>query len=161
ESRSLYDFVVWRKALTKVTDIGAWQDRTINLTGADGDVRPVNIAAISAVAFRVASATPLLGRTIVATDESPDAPPVTLLGYDGWSTRFASDSSIVGRRVRLGDSFATVVGVMRDGFKFPVSHDLWMPFQFSGTTTRREGPDISIFGRLAPGASRTDAQAEL
>ena len=161
ESRSLYDFIVWRGALTKVTDIGAWQDRTINLTGADGDVRPVNIAAISSSAFRLASGTPLLGRTLVEADERPDAPPVIVLGNDVWSTRFSSDSAVIGRRVRLGDSFATVVGVMREGFKFPVAHDLWMPLQFAGTATRREGPDITIFGRLAPGASRADAQAEM
>jgi predicted permease len=161
EPRSLYDFLVWRGSLSKVTDIGAWRDETINLMGADGDVRPVNIAAISASAFRLASGTPLLGRTLVPADERAGSPPVIVLGYDVWRTRFASDSGIVGRRVQLGDSFATVVGVMREGFKFPVAHDLWMPFQTLGAATRREGPAITIFGRLAPGASRADAQAEL
>jgi putative ABC transport system permease protein len=161
EARALYDFGVWRRALSKVTDIGAWRDETINLMGADGDVRPVNIAAISASAFRVASATPLLGRTLVAADESPGAPPVIVLGHDVWRTRFATDSAVIGRRVQLGDSFATVVGVMREGFKFPVSHDLWMPLPSSATAPPLAGPPITIFGRLAPGASRADAQAEL
>ena len=161
EPRALYDFVVWRGALSTVTDIGAWRDETINLMGADGDIRSTNIAAISASAFRVASGTPLLGRTLVAGDESPGSPPVIVLGYDLWRTRFASDSGVIGRRVQLGESFATVVGVMREGFKFPVAHDLWMPFQSAATGTRREGPAITIFGRLAPGASRADAQAEL
>jgi predicted permease len=161
ESRSLYDFIVWRGALHTVTDMGAWRDEAINLTGADGDVRPVASAAISASAFRIASATPLLGRTLVASDENPAAPPVIVLGYDVWNTRFSGDSSVIGRRVRLGDSFATVVGVMPDGFKFPVSHDLWLPLQITGPATRRDGPSITMFGRLAPGASREDAQAEL
>jgi|tagenome__1003787_1003787.scaffolds.fasta_scaffold20984887_3 putative ABC transport system permease protein len=161
EPRALYDFVVWRGALSRVTDIGAWSDQIVNLTGADGDVRPVGIAAISASAFRVASGTPLLGRTLGAADENPGAPPVIVLGYDIWRTRFASDSGVVGRRVQLGDSFATVVGVMREGFKFPVAHDLWRPLQVAGTSTPGEGPALSIFGRLTPGASLADAQAEL
>ena len=161
ESRSLYDFVSWRGALRTVTDMGAWRDEAVNLTGTDGDVRPVAGAAISASAFRVASATPLLGRTLVASDENPSAPPVIVLGYEVWTTRFGGDSAIVGRRIRVGDSFATVVGVMREGFKFPVSHDVWLPFQFTGAAMRREGPSITIFGRLAPGVSRDDAQAEL
>jgi putative ABC transport system permease protein len=161
EPRALYDFVVWRGALSRVTDIGAWSDRVVNLTGADGDVRPVGIAVISASAFRVASGTPLLGRTLGAADESPGAPPVIVLGYDIWRTRFASDSGVIGRRVQLGDSFATVVGVMREGFKFPIAHDLWMPLQVVGAGTPGEGPALSIFGRLTPGASLADAQAEL
>ena len=161
EPRSLYDFQIWRGALSRVTDIGAWHDEAINLRGADGDFRSTNIAAISASAFRVASGAPLLGRTIVAADESLGAPPVIVLGYDIWRTRFAGDSTVIGRRVQLGDAFATVVGVMREGFKCPVAHDLWMPLKVSGTVTPREGPAISIFGRLAPGASRADAQAEL
>jgi predicted permease len=161
ESRVLYDFQLWRGALTKVTDIGAWRDESINLMGADGDVRSTNIAAMSASAFRIASGIPLLGRTLVAADENPGAPLVIVLGHDVWSTRFASDSGVIGRRVQLGGSFATVVGVMPEGFKFPVAHDLWMPFQSSGTATRRDGPSISVFARLAPGASLTDAQTEL
>ena len=161
EPRALYDFVVWRGALSRVMDIGAWSDQVVNLTGADGDVRPVGIAVISASAFRVASGTPLLGRTLGAGDESPGAPPVIVLGYDIWRTRFASDSGVIGRRVQLGDSFATVVGVMREGFKFPIAHDLWRPLQVAGAGTPGEGPALSIFGRLTPGASLADAQAEL
>jgi predicted permease len=161
EPRAFYDFQVWRGALSRVTDIGAWHDEAINLKASDGDIRSTNVAAISASAFRVASGIPLLGRTLVAADESLGAPPVIVLGYDIWRTRFASDSAVIGRRVQLGDSFATVVGVMREGFQFPVAHDLWMPLKSSGTVAPREGPAISIFGRLAPGVSREDAQAEL
>ena len=160
DSRALYDLGVWRGGLSMVTDIGAWHDVSMNMTAGDGDVRSVNVAAISASAFRVASATPLLGRTLIASDESPSAPPVIVIGHDTWRTRFASDSSVIGRRVQLGESFATIVGVMREGFKFPVSHDLWVPFQLSSGAPGA-GPGIAIFGRLAPGASREDAQNEL
>ena len=161
DSRSLYDFMVWRNALSTVTDVGAWTDETVNLVGSDGDVRTANVAAISASAFRVASGLPLMGRTLVPTDEIPGASPVIVLGYDTWRTRFASDPSIVGRRVQVGDGFATVVGVMRDGFKFPIAHDLWMPLPSAAAVAPGEGPSVSMFGRLAPGASLADAQAEI
>lgn len=161
EPRSLYDFTVWRGAMSTVTDIGAWRDDVMNLASPDGDVRPAAIAAISVSAFRVASAAPLLGRTLVASDEVPGSPPVVVLGHDLWRTRFASDSGVVGKRVQLGESFATVVGVMPEGFRFPVAHELWIPLQTTAAPARREGPPITIFGRLAPGASRADAEAEL
>jgi predicted permease len=162
EPRALYDFIVWREALSSVTDLGAYEDETRNLIGSDGDVRRVQIAAITASAFRIASGTPLLGRALVATDEEPGAPPVIVLGYDVWRTRFASDPGVIGRTVQLGDSYATVVGVMREGFAFPVAHELWMPLRPSVLDRApRAGPALTVFGRLAPGASLAAAQAEL
>jgi putative ABC transport system permease protein len=162
EPRALHDLVVWRQAMRSVTDFGAWEDATRNLLGRDGEARPVQVAAITASGFRVAATPPLLGRALVPADERDGAPPVVVLGHEVWRTRFAGDSAIVGQSVRLGSAYATVVGVMPDGFTFPVAHDAWTPFrpQVLDEAPRR-GPAISIFGRLAPGATLDDAQAEL
>ena len=162
EPRALYDFVVWRQAMRTVTDFGAWQDVANNLKGRDGEVRQVAIASITASGFRVAATPPLLGRPLVPADERAGAPPVVVLGHDVWRTRFAADSAIVGQSVQLGDTYATVVGVMPDGFKFPVAHDVWTPFRLDARADApREGPGITMFGRLAPGATLDEARAEL
>jgi len=162
EPRALHDFVVWRQTVRSVTDLGAWQDVTRNLKGRDGEVRPAQVAAITASGFRVAATPPLLGRTLVPADERADAPPVVVLGHDVWRARFAGDSAVVGQTVQLGDAYATVVGVMPDGFTFPVAHDAWTPFRPNVLDDApRSGPGITIFGRLAPGATLDDAQAEL
>ena len=65
EPRTLYDFIVWRQAMRSVTDFGAWQDVVRNLKGRDGEIRPVQVAAITASGFRVAATRPLLGRPFV------------------------------------------------------------------------------------------------
>ncbi|HEV2131736.1 MAG TPA: ABC transporter permease, partial [Longimicrobiaceae bacterium] len=144
EPRALHDFIVWREAMRSVTDFGAWEDVTRNLTGRDGETRPVQIAAITASGFRVAPTPPLLGRALVPEDEQPGAPPVVVLGHDVWQARFAGDSAIVGQTVRLGDAFATVVGVMPDGFTFPVAHDAWTPFRPNVLDDEpRSGPGIT------------------
>ncbi|HEX8273253.1 MAG TPA: ABC transporter permease [Longimicrobiaceae bacterium] len=162
EPRALYDFVVWRQAMRSVTDFGAWQDVASNLQGRDGEVREVAIASMTASGFRVAATPPLLGRPLVPADERAGAPPVVVLGHDVWRTRFAADSAIVGQSVRLGDAYATVVGVMPDGFKFPVAHDAWTPFRPDARADApREGPGITMFGRLAPGATLEEARVEL
>ena len=162
EPRALHDFVVWRQAMRTVTDFGAWQDVARNLKGRDGDARQVQVAAITASGFRVAATPPLLGRALVPADERAEAPPVVVLGHDVWRARFAGDSAIVGQTVQLGDAYATVVGVMPDGFKFPVAHDAWTPFRPQGLEDApRRGPGITVFGRLAPGATLDEAQAEL
>jgi len=79
-----------------------------------------------------------------------------------WRTRFGSDPHVLGRDVQLGHEHATVVGVMREGFEFPVSHDVWLPLKTAGLDrTPRSGPAITVFALLAPGATMQTAQAEL
>ena len=162
EPRALHDFVVWRQAMRSVTDFGAWEDVARNLTGRDGEARPVQVAAITASGFRVAATQPLLGRALGPADERAGAPPVVVLGHDVWRTRFAGDSAIVGQTVQLGNAYATVVGVMPDGFKFPLAHDAWTPLGVDALDAApRRGPGVTMFGRLAPGATLDDAKAEL
>ena len=162
EPRALHDFLVWRRTLGSVTDLGAFRDVEHNLIGADGEGSPVVAAEVTASAFRIAPDRPLLGRTLAVADEQPGAPPVVVLGHDVWRTRFAGDSQVVGRTVRLGDAFATVVGVMPEGFEFPVSHELWTPLRAAALDRGPlSGPGVTIFGRLAPGATLEAAQAEL
>jgi cell division protein FtsX len=87
---------------------------------------------------------------------------VVVLGHDVWRTRFAGDAGVVGRSVRLGEAYATVVGVMPEGFGFPVSHDAWIPLQ--GDVLHqppRDGPPVTVFGRLAPGVSLKEARVQL
>jgi len=87
---------------------------------------------------------------------------VAVIGYDVWRTRFGSDPHVLGRDVQLGNDYATVVGVMRDGFEFPVSHDVWLPLKTAVLDhTPRSGPAISVFALLAPGETIQTAQAEL
>ncbi len=162
EPRALHDFIVWRGALRSVTELGAWRDVTRNLIVSAGDARPVEVAEMTASGFRIADGAPLLGRVLVAADERAGAPAVAVLGYDVWRTRFGSDPNVVGRTVQLGKEYATVVGVMREGFAFPVSHELWMPLRMDILDqSPRSGPGITVFGLLAPGVTLETAQAEL
>lgn len=163
ESRLLHDFATWREGLRSVTDLGAWRDVQRNVAAGTEAGRPVRIAEITSTAFRIAPESPLLGRVLAPADERAEAPPVIVLGHELWKSRFAGDAGMVGRTVRLGDGYATVVGVMREGFGFPVSHEAWVPLRQDAMTVAGpvDGPAISVFGRLAPGATLAQAQAEL
>lgn len=162
EPRMLSDFLVWRDGLTLVTDLGAYRDVSRNLIVGKEAGRPVDVAEITASAFRIAPEPPLMGRVLGPADEQAGAPPVAVLGHELWRTRFASDPNVVGRSVQLGGAYATVVGVMREGYAFPVQHELWTPLKPDAIASGpREGPGIQVFGRLAPGATLEQARAEL
>ena len=162
DERILHDFAIWRDSLRSITEIGVWRGSPRNVTIDDGDPRQVYAAEMSASGFRVASAEPLLGRTLVASDEQPDAPWVAVIGYELWQTRFGSDPNVLGREVRIGTEVATIVGVMREDFAFPVAHEFWLPFRRNlFDQAPRSGPGASAFGLLAPGQTLETAQAEL
>ena len=162
EEQALHDFQLWRSTLRSVTDLGAYRDLSTNVIGADSSAHPAVAAEISASAFRIAPDRPLHGRVLTASDERAGAPPVAVIGYELWRDRFGGDPTVVGRSVRIGSGYATVVGVMPEGFAFPVSHELWMPFRTDGADVApRSGPSITVFGKLAPGVTFETAQAEL
>ena len=160
--RALHDFLVWRDALRSVTDLGAYRGVTRNLIAGDGGARPVQAAEITASAFRIAPTPPLQGRVLGPADERAGAPAVVVIGYDVWRTRFAGDPDVVGQTVQLGDAYATVVGVMPEGFGFPLAHELWTPLRPEVLDhAAGEGPSVIVFGRLAADVTLEQAQAEL
>lgn len=162
EGRSLYDFAIWREQVRTVDHLGAAIPFVRNLVTEDGRVEPVRGAEITANAFALMGAAPLLGRTLTAQDEQQAEAPVAVISHMLWERRFARDPQIVGRTVKLGTSAATIVGVMPEGFGFPVSQRIWTPLRVNeAALSPRTGADVSIFGRLAPGASMDEAQAEL
>jgi putative ABC transport system permease protein len=162
DRRALHDFGTWREDLKSVEDIGAYRTLEQNLITEEGRGEPVEVVEISASAFRLARVPALLGRSLVEADEHAGAPPVVVIGYDVWQARFAGDSRVVGRTVRLGAVQTTVVGVMPEGFAFPVAHSLWAPFRLNALGHESyEGPRIQVFGRLAPGVTLAEAQAAL
>ena len=160
EPRSLYDFQLWREQLTAIRELGAYRAFERNLITPDGIAYPTAVAEISASAFPLARVQPLLGRALMDSDAEPGAPDVVVIGYDVWQRRFSGDRGVLGQTVRLGRTPATIVGVMPDGFAFPIDHQLWVPLRVTNAAPRN-GPYISVFGRLADGENLTSAQAEL
>ena len=149
------DFTAWREQLQTVGDLGAVELVERNLT-VDGSAEPTPVAAMTASGFRVARVLPQLGRVVLEADESPGSPPVAVIGHALWQRRFASDPRVVGRSVRLGNDQTTIVGVMPEGFAFPLANQLWVPLRRQSSMG-----ELQVFGRLAPGVTRDEAQAEL
>jgi predicted permease len=148
--------------------------RELRMTGQGGEVETVGTQAVSANFFSLLGVRAALGRTLAATDERPGkAEPVVALSYDFWQRRFGGDAGIVGRVVQLDQVSVTVLGVMpREfaGFHLGANPDIWLPMQLipqldAATRTpwlTDEGVQwLVLVGRLRPGVSRTQAQAEM
>jgi putative ABC transport system permease protein len=158
---SRLDLDRWGATLRSVADLGGFQTIERRLIVAGRPAEWVRVAEITASGFQLARVPPLLGRWIAAADEHAGAAPVVVIGYDVWQSRFASDPAVIGQTVRLGENIHTVVGVMPEGFAFPVNHRYWIPLRSDPAGSLKSAPDGAVFARLAPGVSLDGAQAEL
>ena len=160
--QSMHDLRVWQREMKTVEEIGAFRTIGRNLIIPGGTAEPVQVAQITGVGFNITGVVPMIGRPILEADENVNAPPVVVIGYDVWQSRFGGNASVLGRELRLGNVVHTIVGVMPEGFAFPVNHQYWIPLSTDTSAFgRREGPAIFIFGRLRDGVTMAHAQAEL
>jgi hypothetical protein len=155
------DFDRWRGTLRTIQDVGAFQSTQRNVITEDGAVELAAIAEMSAAGFRIARVPPLIGRPITDADEASSAPPVVVISHDVWQRRFASAPDVIGRELRIGRDAHTVVGVMPDGFQFPLNFRYWVPLRAAADAPRDTGPEGVVFGRLAPGTTIERANAEV
>jgi predicted permease len=152
----------WRGGLQTIGDVGAFQTIQRNVITQDGSVEFAMVAEMSASGFRIARVPPLIGRPITDADAAPGAAPVVVIGHGVWQRRFAGARDVIGRELRLGKEVHTVVGVMPEGFQFPVNFRYWVPLRPGAKgMLRNTGPEGAVFGRLAPDATLARAHAEI
>ncbi|HYI93084.1 MAG TPA: ABC transporter permease [Bryobacteraceae bacterium] len=159
--RILHDYQTWRRDLKSIQEISAFRTITANLISPGAQPISIRLASMTASGFAVARVHPIIGRYLIEEDERQGAPPVVVIGESIWRHRFAADPAILGRTMQLGTTPHSIVGVMPDSFAFPVNHHFWVPLRANVTAEPLTGPDVMVFGRLAPGVSRESAQAEL
>jgi predicted permease len=150
-----------------ITSIAQVEGRDASLE-IDGVMERVASARVTADVLPLLGGTPLmLGRTLVSSE---DADGITVKGvvisHELWQRRFQGDPRVIGRRLTVNNFDVQIVGVMRHSFRLvlPAANhaeervDVWLPKEFAPSLLYRGLP---LVGRLAPGASVSEAQAEL
>lgn len=150
----------WRAQTRAFAELAAYRGGTMNVSDSGHPPERTSGSFISANAFRLLRQPPQLGRDFAPGEDQKSAPPVVILGHGIWKTRYGGDPSIVGRVIKVNEVACTVIGVMPEGMRFPTNTDMWRPLVADGTEQRRDR-NLGVFGRLAPGVSRTQAQTEM
>ena len=115
------------------------------------------------------------GRAFAPEDDRLESPAaVAVLSHGYWQREFGGDPAIPGRTIRLEDVPFTVVGVAPATFSGTSSEriDIWMPIASAGllrpddrwvmnVAQKPESCCMALAGRLAPGVTREQAQADL
>lgn len=134
-----------------------------HLRGA-GDPVPANGISVTGNFFQVLGVSPLLGRLFTREEYQRNGRPAVLLSYSFWRRQFGGDAAIVGKIIDLDGRAATVIGVLPESFDFGaifspgLSADMFAPAVMDDM--REWGRVLLLFGRLKPGVSVAQANAE-
>ncbi len=156
-------FETWRSTSRSFAALSAEVDTVINLGDEANATDRFAGTYVSHTAFSLLRVRPMLGRDFRADDERAGAAPAVIIGYRVWADRYGSDPAVLGRVVRTNGQAATVIGVMPDGFTYPIDQQIWRPI---ASLPGMEGPaaalrPVRIVGRLADGVTPERARAEL
>jgi predicted permease len=130
---------------------------------APGEPEHVDGRQVSAELFPVLGVVPRLGRGFRTDEDRPGATPVVIISYDLWHRRFNADPAAIGKQLIFDGKAFQIVGVVPPGFQLSGEADVYTPLGQS-TDTRmqnREAGLIQVIGRLIPGITLDQAQAEL
>lgn len=129
---------------------------------------------VTANYFQTLGIQPSMGHFFSSSEDAdPGAAPVVVLGYGAWQNRFGGVSDILGRTIKLNDTNFTIVGVGPKGFKGVYAvfgPDVWvpammaqqiLPAQQQAALSDRAMPVFTGIGRLKPGVTFAEAQAEM
>ena len=140
--------------------LGAITWGSINLAGRDAPER-LGVAYVTTGFFRALGVTPVVGRTLVEGEDRVGADArIAVLSHRLWTSQFNADKSIVGQTITLGGLGYRVIGVLPAGTPWLDAGDVFMPL-VRGPDEDRDSFELSVIGRLAPGATIETATSDL
>lgn len=142
-----------------------------NLTG-KGEPERVGTIRVSSSLLPMLGQKPALGRLFVEEEDSPGRPATAILSHGMWTRHYGSDPQMVGKSVMINGTPYQVIGIMPRSFALPrevmptldgaEQADILLPVPLGPEASRnRDHEDYNIVGKLKPGVSVKQAQAEM
>ena len=121
--------------------------------------------------FSALALKPALGRLLSEDDDKPGGELRVVLGYSFWQKRFGGNPAVIGKQVLINGRPATIIGVVQKEFRgvyWFLAMDAYLPLNNFGSIapdlndglTRRDRRFLRVLGRLRPGTTLAQAQAE-
>ena len=142
-----------------------------NLTG-EGEPERVGTIRISSNLLPMLGAQAASGRLFLPDEDAPDRPATAVLSYGMWARRYGSDPRMLGKSITINGKTYEVVGILPKSFSLPhevlptlygpEQPDVFLPFPLGPKAAGiRTHEDYNILGKLKPGVSVAQAQAEM
>ncbi len=166
-SISYPNFLDWVRNQRSFSTIAAFREENYNLTGM-GEPERVKAEMVSAEFFPVLGVNPIAGRQFRREEDEVGAQPVALISGGFWQRKFGAAPDTIGKTLLLDGVGYTVVGVTPTDFHYQSGNfqnsDVYLPIgQWNDSTfrDRRVGMGMDAVGRLKPGVTIQQAQADM
>jgi putative ABC transport system permease protein len=168
------DFFDFRDQNHSFTGLTVYRDLNLALVD-EQEAQSIRGEKVSGEFFDVLGEKPIMGRGFARADEQPGGGPggfKVVLSYGFWQAHFDRASEVIGRVLMLDGRPHTVIGIMPQGFQFPIqtdpiemyitlAEDASSPDGSTPYTQQRGSHSLLGIGRLKPGVSPEQANAEL
>ena len=161
-------YVDWRQLQQPFQQLAAVSSTQFRLKTEGGEPADARVQRVTFEFFPVLRVAPLLGRPFNANDEIEGQHRVTILTHGFWQRRFGGAPDVIGKTIDLSETPYEIVGVMPQGFSYPVGSDrpaeVLVPLMFT-SRDRVKGDSRSfnytVIGRLKDGVSFDQATAQM
>jgi len=137
-----------------------------------GDPQPLSFQIVSGNYFQTLGVQPAIGRAFQPDEDTPGgAQLVAIISHSLWQRHFGGTTAVLGRGVSVNGHPFRIVGVAPRGFQglnLLRPADVWLPFMtfrqvYPSATwvNERRRPVFTVAGRLRPGVSFEQAEAEM
>ena len=156
------DFIDYRRSLRSFSALAARSEATLTMSGR-GDAERLAAAAVTANLFQVWGLRPKVGRLFRVGEDAPGAEPVVVLSHQFWQRQFAGDPAVVGSALTLDGQRVSVIGVLEPAIEIGnlSEIDVWVPLVPDPAEQGRDRRALQMVGRLAPGVTHAQADAEV
>ena len=158
------DLLAMNRSYQDVTGYFAFSTSdNFKLTGR-GEPKPATAIGVAYNFFPMLGVRPELGRSFRGDEALKGGAGTVMLSHAFWEREFKSDRTIVGKAITLNGGPSTVVGVLPETFDFGavfspgMKVDMFVPQVMDDIRT--SGNTLALIGRLKPGVSVAQAQAE-
>jgi putative ABC transport system permease protein len=157
------DVAIWRQEARSFEMLAATTSSAASLASR-GDPEMVRVTRTNAGFLPMLGVTMAAGRPFLPDEDRPGAGPVAVISHGLWQRRFGGEPAAVGELIKLDGVAYTIVGVLPAGFRPPANPvDVLAPLADDGARNREDPPppSVTVFGRLRPGVTLEQAQAEM
>ena len=157
---ALPNYVDVRARTRLLDDVGVYATGTVTVRGGEG-AEEFPAALVTDGTLRALGVTPELGRLLTAQESSPGGARSVVISDELFHRRFAGDPRVLGKTLGTFGASYTIVGVMPPDFHFPDTAEAWFPLRTDPAKTARTDYFHSAIGRLKPGVTVAQANAEM
>jgi predicted permease len=162
-SISYPNFLDWQRENQSFSAMAVSRSSSFALIGA-GEAERVRGRRCTANLFSVLGVKPVLGRDFAPSEDERGAAPVVIISAELWQRRFGASPDTPGKSLTVDDRDYTVVGVLPASFTLYRGTDVYVPigqWDNTGLQNRSAGLGLQGIGRLKPGVTLAQAQADL